>query len=135
MLPEQLIVPFSDACMALGICRSTGHLYVKQGLLPQPISRSRTRIGFPRDEVKTIANARRAGMSTDGLRALVLELMSARPKTDDVVRFDPNTPQAIEGRKKFWDDVKAGRRLHPRTAARLKREAAQSATVADRSQV
>ena len=34
------------------------------------------------------------------------------------------TPIAA-GRRRFWEDVRAGKRLHPRTASRLKREAAE----------
>lgn len=36
----------------------------------------------------------------------------------------PDKPPA-PGRARFWDDVKAGRRLHPRTVGRLRREAAE----------
>lgn len=74
---------------------------VKAGVMPQPIPLAG-------------AEGRRRGWIEDEIDDYLRQQAERR-----------NAPPApvAEGRRRFWEDVKAGRRPHPRTVARLRREA------------
>ena len=61
-----------------GYSRSTIYLRISQGLFPKPVRLGPRAVGWPAREVAAINEARIAGESEAGLRALVQRLVRAR---------------------------------------------------------
>ena len=61
-----------------GFSRSTIYLHIAQGLWPKPVSLGPRAVGWPAREVAAINEARIAGETEAGLRALVIRLTRAR---------------------------------------------------------
>lgn len=61
-----------------GSSRSTIYLRIQQGLWPEPVKLGPRSVGWPADEVTAMNAARIAGMTDEGIRALVKKLEAAR---------------------------------------------------------
>ncbi|MCQ8104119.1 AlpA family phage regulatory protein [Methylomonas sp. SURF-2] len=61
-----------------GDSRSTLYRKISKGLFTKPVSIGGERVAWPANEVQAIINARIAGKSDDQIKALVIELESAR---------------------------------------------------------
>ena len=61
-----------------GLSRSTIYLRIAQGLWTKPVSLGGRAVGWPSRESSALNAARIAGKSNEEIRALVLELESAR---------------------------------------------------------
>lgn len=61
-----------------GASRSTIYLRIQQGLWPKPVRLGPRSVGWPASEVAAINTARIAGMTDEGIRALVIKLEAAR---------------------------------------------------------
>jgi prophage regulatory protein len=61
-----------------GRSRSSHYLDIQQGLFTPPVSIGARAVGWPADEVAALNDARIAGKSDDEIRALVVELETAR---------------------------------------------------------
>ena len=61
-----------------GYSRSTIYLRISQGLFPKPVHLGSRAVGWPAREVAALNEARIAGESDAGLRALVQTLVRAR---------------------------------------------------------
>ena len=102
-------IPEQALAQQLGVKPPTIQTLIRTAGFPKPV-----RLGGPKSRVKV------------WVRAEVDAWLASRVAARDA---EPEQPTA-DGRRKYWDDVRAGRRLHPRTAARLKREAAERQEVA-----
>jgi len=97
-MPMRVLSP--DACTArTTVPESTRRVWVKQGKFPAPIPLS-------------------DGRSKGYLESEVDEWIQSRIAARDAIVKKPSP-----GRSKFWADVRAGLRPHPRTVGRLRREA------------
>lgn len=61
-----------------GYSRSTIYLRISQGLFPKPVRLGSRAVGWPAREIAALNEARIAGESEPGLRALVQKLVCAR---------------------------------------------------------
>lgn len=61
-----------------GYSRSTIYLRISQGLFPKPVRLGPRAVGWPAREIAALNEARIAGESEAGLRALVQRLLRAR---------------------------------------------------------
>jgi prophage regulatory protein len=61
-----------------GAPRSTIYLRIQQGLWPRPVRLGPRSVGWPASEIAAINAARIAGHADDEIRALVVELETAR---------------------------------------------------------
>lgn len=62
----------------LGVCRSSLHKAVHDGVLPPPIQLGARWSAWPSTEIDSIVQARIAGLSNDEIRELVKELLAKR---------------------------------------------------------
>lgn len=65
---------------SIGEKRSTIYRKIKNGLFPKPVQIGGDLVAWPANEVQAIINARIAGKSDEQIKALVIELESARPQ-------------------------------------------------------
>jgi prophage regulatory protein len=65
-----------------GYSRSTIYLRISQGLFVRPVMLGARAVGFPAGEVAALNAARIAGRSEQHIRALVIDLESARSEAD-----------------------------------------------------
>jgi len=97
------VILYDEAAQQTRLSISTIRERVRAGTFPQPLALGERRRGFLQSDID------------EWLKGLAATRDDAGPK--------PLSP----GRQKFWDDVKAQKRPHPRTAGRLRREAAAAA--------
>ena len=73
--------------------------------------------GWPESEVAALNAAQIAGSTVDQIRDLVRKLVEARnirqPQAHGVTINE--NPKLVAGREKYWADVRAGIRPHPRS--------------------
>lgn len=62
----------------LGVCKATGYVWLKQGLLPPPVKLSSGANRWPAHELDAVLAARISGKSDAEIKALVSELVAAR---------------------------------------------------------
>ena len=110
-LPTFIAKP--EAARELGIGKSTYDAQRKAGLAPKGIAVSPRRVVYPSAEVLAIAHAHIAGKTTDEIRALVREMEAKRPTAARALNPNDN-PRVVEGRTRFYEDVRAKLRPAPR---------------------
>lgn len=74
----QLILRLAQVLSLNGLSRSTIYTHISQGLWTKPVSLGARAIGWPASEVAALNNARIAGKNDTEIKALVVELESAR---------------------------------------------------------
>lgn len=77
-----------------GLSRSTIYARIEDGLLVAPVPLGGQAVGFPIAEIVAINQARIAGKTDDQVRALVIELESARTGTPATPRRKRNATLA-----------------------------------------
>jgi prophage regulatory protein len=78
-LPEaRTLARLPDVLSAYGAKRPTLYAHMADGLFPRPVKLGAKFAAWPMDEVAAVINARIAGKTPDEIKALVVELMSAR---------------------------------------------------------
>ena len=103
-----------------GLGHSTLCALIANGLWTKPVRVSLRTSAFPDDEVEAMIEARRAGLNEDEIRKLVEQLHAARNVQSSQAPININAnPNLVAGRKAFWDDVRAGRKLNPRSSGVL----------------
>jgi prophage regulatory protein len=102
-----MVLP-SEAEARTGVKESTQRVWSKQGKFPKPVP---------------LGDGRLRGYLESELEEWIKARVAAR---------DTATKKANGGHSRLWDDIKAGRRDHPRTIGRLRRlQAAQQAADGD----
>lgn len=77
----QTILRLPSVSTESGYSRSTIYLRISQGLWTKPVSLGPRCVGWPAHEVAALNTARIAGKSDDEIRALVVNLQTARTAT------------------------------------------------------
>jgi prophage regulatory protein len=110
-LPTLISKPI--AARELGYSDSTYDNQRKAGLAPAGIAISPRRVAYPTVEVLAVAEARIAGKTDDEIRELVRAMEAKRGAHPRALNPNDN-PRVVEGRARFFEDVRAGRRPAPR---------------------
>lgn len=93
------VLSIEDVAAKVRLSVSTIYERVAAGDFPKALALGKRRRGWLEDEVD--------------------RWIAERAAERDTVK-----PLVSEGRQRFWDDVRAGRRLHPRIAGKLRKAAA-----------
>ena len=78
MSDNHKILRLNSAKGYVAVSRSTFYLQISQGLIPKPVKIGARAVGWPRNEINAILNARIAGKSADEIKSLVIELENQR---------------------------------------------------------
>lgn len=74
----QTILRLPRVKAALGVSTATVYRWIACGLWPSPVRIGMTAVGWLEDEVNAVMQARIAGETDDGVRALIVKLQAAR---------------------------------------------------------